>query len=65
MQSFSIEPIRQAGGLNKLIKLDRFLEFDESDIIDSATTGHSFVRRMNENSFNLSFCIRLNVPKKL
>ena len=50
--------------MNKLIKPDRFFEFDESDIIDSATTGHSFIRRMNENSFNFSFSIRLNVPKK-
>ena len=64
MKSFSIKPIREASWLDKLIELDRFLEFDESNIIDSATTGHSFVRRMNENSFNLSFSIRFNVSEK-
>ena len=64
MKSFSDKPVGKTSRLNELIKLDRFLKLDESDIIDSATTGNSFIRRMNENSFNFSFSIRLNVPKK-
>lgn len=64
MKTISSKPIRKTCWLNKLIKLDRFLKFDEGDIIYSATTGHSLIRGVNENSFDLSFSIRFNVPEK-
>ena len=62
MKTISSKPIRKTSWLNKLIKLDGFLKFDEGDIIYSTTTGLSLIRGMNENSFDLSFSIRFNVP---
>ena len=64
MKTTRNKPIRKTSWLNKLIKLDRFLKFDEGDIIYGATTGLSLIRGMNENSFDLSFSIRFNVPKQ-
>ena len=51
--------------LDKLIKLHWFLKFDEGYIIDSATTDRFFIRGMNENSFDLSFGVRFNVPENV
>ena len=64
MGTISSKPIRKTSWLDELIKLDRFLKFDEGDIIYGATTGLSLIRGMNENSFDLSFSIRFNVPEK-
>ena len=64
MKTISSKPIRKTSWLNKLIKLYRFLKFDESDIIYGATTGLSLIRGMDKNSFDLSFSIRFNVPKQ-
>lgn len=63
MKTISSKPIRKTSWLDKLIKLDRFLKFDEGDIIDSATTFRFSIRGMNENSFDLSFSVRFNVTE--
>ena len=63
METISTKPIRKTSWLDKLIKLHRFLKFDEGYIIDSATTDRFFIRGMNENSFDLSFGVRFNVPE--
>ena len=65
MGTISSKPIRKTSRLDELIKLDRFLKFDEGDIIDSATTDRFFIRGMNENSFDLSFGVRFNVPENV
>ena len=64
MGTISSKPIRKTSWLDKLIKLDRFLKFDEGDIINGATTFRFSIRGMNENSFDLSFSVRFNVPEK-
>ena len=63
MKTISSKPIRKTSWLDKLIKLDRFLKFDEGDIIDGATTFRFSIRGMNENSFDLSFSVRFNVTE--
>ena len=64
MKIISTKPIGKTSWLDELIKLDRFLKFDESDIIDGATTFRFSIRGMNENSFDLSFSVGFNVPEK-
>ena len=64
METISCKLIRKTSRLDELIKLDRFLKFDQGDIIDGATTFRFSIRGMNENNFDLSFSVRFNVPKQ-